>query len=44
MPRFDQDAVTAFLLRLIRIPIPDEVIDFVLQRPSAFRLLPRDIA
>ena len=44
MPRPDQDAVTAFPLRLIRIPILDEVAGFVLQRPFVFRLFPRDIA
>ena len=40
----DQDAVLAFPLRLLRTPIMAEATDFVLQRPFAFRLLPRDIA
>ena len=44
MPRSDEDAVPAFPLRLIRVPILAEVIDFVLERPFAFLLLPRDIA
>ena len=42
MPRSDQDAVPAFPLRLIRVPILAEVTDF--QRPFVFRILPRDVA
>ena len=44
MPRSDQEAVTAFPFRLIRIPILDEVTYFVLDRPFAFRLFPRDFS
>ena len=44
MPRSDEDAVTALPLRLIRIPILAEVIGFILQRPFASRLFPRDVA
>ena len=44
MLRSGQDAVPAFPLRLLRIPILAEAIYFVLQQPFAFRLLSRDIA
>ena len=44
MPRSDEDAVPPFPLRLLRVVILDEVMDFVVQRPFAFLLLARDIA
>ena len=43
MPRPDQDAVPSYPLRLLRIPVPAVVIDFI-QRTFVLRLLPRDIA
>ena len=44
MPRSDQDAVTAFPLHLIRVPMLAEVIDYVFSDRLYSAFFPRDVA